>query len=136
MGDCDIERFIFPDGTERDMLVFEHESAFACPVTAPPPEASREAHVCPLCGSQLVHPTEWQRIAAAAWRITLRCPNCETVRSVTLSRDEVERLNRALYEGTERLARQADQLVRRHFEEEAAKFVAALETDLILPIDF
>ena len=58
------------------------------------------------------------------------------MRSVTLSREEVERLNRALYEGTEHLARQADQLVRRHFEEEAAKFVAALETDLILPIDF
>ena len=140
MGDCDIERFIFPDGTERDMLVFEHDfehaSGLGCPVTVPPPNASRDAHVCPLCGSRLVHPTEWQRVAAAAWRITLRCPNCETVRSVTLSREEVERLNRALYEGTERLARQADQLVRRHFEEEAAKFVAALETDLILPIDF
>jgi len=136
MGDCDIERFIFPDGTERDMLVFDHESDFAYPVTAPPREALRDAHVCPLCGSQLVHPTDWQRIATSAWRITLRCPNCETVRSVTLGRDEVERLNRALYEGTERLARQADQLVRRHFEEEAAKFVTALETDLILPIDF
>jgi len=136
MGDCDIERFIFPDGTERDMLVFEHESPLGCPVTVPPPPTSRDAHICPLCDSTLVHPTEWQRVGAAAWRITLRCPNCETVRSVTLTREQVERLNRALYEGTERLARQADQLVRRHFEEEAAKFVAALETDLILPIDF
>ena len=53
-----------------------------------------------------------------------------------LDRDEVERLNRALYEGTEHLARQADQLVRHHFEEETAKFVAALDADLILPIDF
>ncbi len=53
-----------------------------------------------------------------------------------LTREEVEQLNRALYEGTERLARQADQLVRRHFEEETAKFVAALDADLILPIDF
>jgi len=136
MGDCDIERFIFPDGTERDMLVFDHESAFGCPVTVPPPKTAHDPHVCPLCDSQLVHPTEWQRVGAAAWRITLRCPNCETVRSVTLTRTEVERLNRALYEGTERLARQADQLVRRHFEEEAAKFVTALESDLILPIDF
>ena len=135
MSDCDIERFIFPDGSERDMLVFEREIAVSCPA-APDPAAPRDAHVCPLCGSPLVHPTEWQRSGPATWRITLRCPNCETQRTVTLDRQEVERLNRALYEGTEHLARQADQLVRRHFQEETAKFVAALDADLILPIDF
>jgi hypothetical protein len=136
MGDCDIERFIFPDGTELDMLVFEREPAVACPVGTPAAGTTREAHVCPLCRSPLVHPTEWQRVGAACWRITLRCPNCETVRTVTLTREEVERLNRALYEGTERLAGQADRLVRRNFEEETTKFVAALDADLILPIDF
>ena len=135
MSDCDIERFIFPDGTERDMLVFEREAAVSCPA-APDPAAPRDVHVCPLCRSPLVHPTEWQRSGPATWRITLRCPNCETQRTVTLDRQEVERLNRALYEGTEHLARQADQLVRRHFQEETAKFVAALDADLILPIDF
>ncbi len=136
MGDCDIERFIFPDGTERDMLVFEHEAVTALPAAAPGPDTPLEVHVCPLCRSPLVHPTEWQRVGVASWRITLRCPNCETMRTVTLSREEVELLNRALYVGTEYLARQADQLVRRHFEEETAKFVAALDADLILPIDF
>ena len=138
MGDCDIERFIFPDGTERDMLVFDHEPAPTCPAPGQAQAAATtfEAHICPLCHSPLVHPTEWQRSGVATWRITLRCPNCETVRTVMLTREEVERLNRALYEGTERLARQADQLVRRHFEEETAKFVAALDADLILPIDF
>jgi len=137
MGDCDIERFIFPDGTERDMLVFDTTRSAACPVPPPPPAAdSRDPHLCPVCGSTLVHPTEWQRIAVAAWRITLRCPNCETTRTVVLDRSQVERLNRALYEGTERLAREADQLVRHNFEEEADKFVAALDADLILPIDF
>jgi hypothetical protein len=136
MGDCDVERFIFPDGTERDMLVFEHEHAGSCQVSTPAAATPCEAHVCPLCRSPLVHPTEWQRTGVTCWRVTLRCPNCETVRTVTLGREEVERLNRALYEGTERLARQADQLVRRHFEEETAKFVAALDADLILPIDF
>lgn len=149
MGDCDIERFIFPDGSERDMLVFESDSGdqpqavskaapgTACPLTAAPPApAPRAAHICPMCGSALVHPTDWRRTGIACWKVTLRCPNCETVRTVTLVREEVEQLNRALYEGTERLARQADQLVRHHFEEETAKFVAALEADLILPIDF
>jgi hypothetical protein len=136
MGDCDIERFTFPDGTQLDMLVFERETAASCPDATPAAQAPRESHVCPLCRSPLVHPTEWQRVAIAQWRITLRCPNCETVRTVMLGRDEVERLNRVLYEGTEYLARQADRLVRHHFEEETAKFVAALDCDLILPIDF
>jgi hypothetical protein len=134
MGDCDVERFIFPDGTERDLLVFGQGSAAACS-PSPRPEAG-EAHVCPVCKSPLVHPTDWRRTAAATWRITLRCPNCETIRTLTLSRAEVERLNKALYEGTEKLARQADQMARRHFQEESEKFVAALDADLILPIDF
>ena len=136
MGDCDIERFIFPDGTERDLLVFEHEPAASCLGATPAPATPREAHICPLCRSPLVHPTEWQRVGIACWRITLRCPNCETVRNAMLNREEVEQLNRVLYEGTEYLARQADQLVRRHFEEETTKFVAALDADHILPIDF
>jgi hypothetical protein len=135
MGDCDIERFIFPDGTERDMLVFDSARSAPCPVASSPGD-TRDPHRCPVCGSALVHPTEWQRVAVAAWRITLRCPNCETVRTVVLDRNQVERLNRALYEGTERLARLADQLVRHNFEEEADKFVAALDADLIQPIDF
>ena len=135
MSDCDIERFIFPDGTERDMLVFDSARSAPCPLSPPPAEAP-DPHLCPVCGSSLVHPTEWQRIAVAAWRITLRCPNCETVRTVVLGRSQVERLNRALYEGTERLAREADQLVRHNFEEEADKVVAALDADLIMPIDF
>jgi len=133
MGDCDIERFIFPDGTERDMLVFDQGSTASCSAAKP---ETREASVCPLCESPLVHPTDWRRTAAATWRITLRCPNCETIRTLTLTRAEVERLNKALYEGTEKLARQADLLARRHFEEETEKFVAALDADLILPIDF
>ena len=135
MGECDIERFIFPDGTERDMLVFDTAARPApCPVS-PPPGDTRDPHLCPVCGSTLVHPTEWQRIAVAAWRITLRCPNCETVRTGVFDRGQVERLNRALYEGTERLAREAEQLVRHNFEEEVDKFVAALDADLIMPID-
>ena len=135
MDEFDVERFVFPDGTERDMIVFDHgdECFDGAPAEAPPVHA---VHVCPVCHSPLVHPTEWQRIGSAVWRITLRCPNCETQRTVQLSRDEVEHFNRVLYEGTERLARQAEQVTRRHFQEETDKFVAALEADLILPMDF
>ena len=140
MTDFDVERFIFPDGTERDMLVFQQAGCSPAPLPPPPsPPAvplDAEPHVCPLCKSALVYPTDWQRVAAAAWRITLRCPNCETVRTQTLAREQVERLNRALYEGTEKLARQADKLARHNFEEETVRFVAALDADQIWPIDF
>ena len=141
MTDFDVERFIFPDGTERDMLVFgQPTDCSPAPLLPPPaspaPPLDDEPHVCPLCRSALVHPTDWQRVASAAWRITLRCPNCETVRTLTLVREQVEQLNRALYEGTEKLARQADRIARHNFEEETVRFVAALDADQIWPIDF
>jgi hypothetical protein len=133
--DYGVERFVFPDGTERDMLVFDraHEDAAEA---GPQAFEARDVQVCPLCSSRLVHPIEWQRIGPAVWRISLRCPNCETVRTVHLSREDVERYNRVLYEGTEKLSRQAEQIARRNFTEESDKFVAALEADLILPMDF
>ena len=141
--ELDVERFVFPDGSEHDLIVFdpgededEGGDAVAGEPATPPALVPHDVHVCPLCRSRLVHPIEWQRTGAAVWRITLRCPNCETQRTVHLSREEVERFNRTLYEGTEKLARQADQLTRRNFQEESDKFVVALDTDLILPMDF
>lgn len=121
------------------MLVFDQDAADAsvcAPALPAPDRAPCEVNVCPVCRSPLVHPLDWHRRGPSLWRITLRCPNCETVRTLMLDRQAVERLNRALYEGTEKLARQADQLTRRHFQEESDKFVAALDAGLILPIDF
>jgi hypothetical protein len=132
MDEFDVERFIFPDGSERDMIVFEQGSTR----TRPKPVDGEQVNVCPICGSQLVHPTDWQREGSALWRIVLRCPNCEIERTAHLNREQVERYNRILYEGTERLAKQADQLARHNFQEEIDKFVTALRGDLILPMDF
>ena len=132
MDDFDVERFIFPDGSERDMIVFDRGGTRT---QSKPPDGD-QINVCPICGSQLVHPTDWRRVGPTLWQIALRCPNCETVRSAHLTREQVERYNRVLYEGTERLARQADQLARHNFQEETEKFVRALDADLILPMDF
>lgn len=93
-------------------------------------------HECPVCGSSFVYPVDWDRTGAATWTLVLRCPECETRREVTLGRASVEQLNRELYYGARELARDADQLTRRNFEEEADRIVAALERDLILPMDF
>jgi DNA-directed RNA polymerase subunit RPC12/RpoP len=160
--DSRIELFIFPDGTSVEMIVFGHEAVAPRPLPRAPhaaeaplrrPQApraapprpgrapmetheEREAHVCPLCGSRLVYPLNWERDGDATWNLTLRCPECETRRDISLSRRGVEALNRELYRGVQELAREADTISRRNFEEEAQKLVKALERDLILPMDF
>lgn len=158
-----IELFIFPDGTEMEMIVFERGDAPAhigitarhdCgdgsgdrrdarrePTVKQAPPAARpafegEAHVCPVCGSRLVYPVDWHRNDEATWNLTLRCPNCEIQRDITLGRASVEELNRELYHGAQALTREADIVSRRNFEEEAQKIVAALGRDLIQPMDF
>ncbi len=150
-----IELFVFPDGTSVEMIVFDAHARrpraaaparpagttankiapAACRVPAPPRE-DPAAHTCPLCGSPFVYPTDWERSGDTAWTLQLRCPECETRREVTLRRASVERFNRELYQGAQAMAREAARLTRRNFEDEAKRIVAALERDLILPMDF
>jgi hypothetical protein len=162
--DYRLELFIFPDGSAVEMIVFaqastpspassrpardrdagpaEHETKPESKPTAtqaPPPLGqglNGPAHVCPLCGCDLVYPMDWDRNSAASWNLLLRCPNCETQRRVVLGREGVEAFNREIYLGSRALARDADSLTRRNFSEESAKLVEALARDLILPMDF
>jgi hypothetical protein len=162
--DYRMELFIFPDGTAVEMIVFAQACAAlpessrstrerdagpaereAQPVARPtathaPPPVGQEprgaAHECPLCGSGLVYPLDWERNRAATWNLVLRCPECETQRRVVLGREGVEAFNREIYLGAKVLAQEADAMTRRNFAEEAAKLVEALARDLILPMDF
>ena len=158
-ADHRIEVFIFPDGTRVEMIVFDAATrarsaaqaaqasagpAAAAPTRAapapcrvpPPPQEDPDAHHCPVCRSPLVYPVDWDRSGPASWTMILRCPECETRREVTLGRASVEELNRELYQGAQAIAREADLLTRRNFEDEVERMVAALERDLILPMDF
>jgi DNA-directed RNA polymerase subunit RPC12/RpoP len=153
-----IELFVFPDGTSVEMIVFDADrrcDACAPAPTAPrtqtanatagapapcrvppPPREDPDAHTCPVCGSRLVYPVDWERSGDAAWTLQLRCPECETRREVTLGRASVEHINRELYHGAQAMAHEAERLTRRNFEDEAERIVAALERDLIQPMDF
>jgi ribosomal protein S27E len=151
-----IEVFVFPDGTSVDVLVFDEDarrrgctapaatahrgSSAPGPCCVPPPPAQEDesdcAHECPACGSTLVYPVDWDRSGRAAWTLRLRCPECETRREVVLGRAAVEQFNRELYRGAQAIAREADHLMRRNFEDEVERIVVALEHDLILPMDF
>jgi hypothetical protein len=156
--DYKIEVFVFPDGTQVEMIVFDpagrargaaapaKPAAKAatqtkavpgpCCVPAPPLAEDEDAHSCPVCRSTLVYPIDWDRCGPASWTMILRCPECETRREVTLGRASVEEFNRELYHGAQAIARAADTMTRRNFEDEADRIVAALERDLILPMDF
>jgi hypothetical protein len=148
MDDYRVELFIFPDGMAIEMIVFDQDEAEASPRPAtlsgesghresgPAAAPDLEPNICPVCRSSLVYPTDWQRTGSSTWELKLRCPNCETQRTLVLDREGVEHFNKVLYEGSEALARQAEQLTRLHFEEEAERFVQALDEDLILPMDF
>jgi hypothetical protein len=146
-----IELFIFPDGMSVELMVFDgvRSRGSAAPAATVPAEASPapcrmpappleddEAHRCPLCDSDLVYPEDWDRSGQSSWTLRLRCPECETRREVTVGRTGVEQLNRELYFGAQALAREADQMMRRNFEDEVDRIVTALERDLILPMDF
>jgi hypothetical protein len=151
-GKYRIELFVFPDGTSVELMVFDatprRRRTAAVPRTAPaatapppccappPPKEDLGAHRCPVCGGTFVYPVDWDRSGPSSWTLHLRCPECETRREVTLDRASVESLNRELYFGAQALARDADQMARRNFADEVERIVAALERDLILPMDF
>jgi RNase P subunit RPR2 len=153
MDDFKIELFIFPDGTAVEMMVFDRPergaassapdgSSSSLPVSTQPGTAkaevvsAQEVNICPVCRGDLVHPVDWRRSGESTWHLRLRCPECETERSVVMGRPEVEQLNRELYHGTQELAREAQRVSRQNFEDEARRFVVALQRGDILPIDF
>jgi hypothetical protein len=119
-----------PSTCQSSRCAVDHAPGLAQVVSA------HEVTICPVCRGDLVHPVEWQRTGDSTWRLRLRCPECETERTVVMGRPEVEQLNRELYHGTQELAREAQRVSRQNFEEEARRFVAALRRGGIQPIDF
>jgi len=150
------EQFIFPDGTSVEIVVFAsprddvalspgpwtphpRERAPGVEPELPAADGARLAAapaVCSRCAGELLYPEDWTRNRDGDWNILLRCPDCEARLQIILGREAVEELNRTLYLHTQALARAADTLSRRNFEEEAGKLVRALAADLILPMDF
>lgn len=92
-----------------------------------------------MCGSGLVEPTYWAHRGPGCRTVDLRCPECGTELTLTLDDDEAHAYNVLLYDAADGLAA----TVRRLAEEwssdvagEDERFVRALRTDRILPIDF
>ncbi|MGH2986945.1 MAG: hypothetical protein ACRDLO_09695 [Solirubrobacterales bacterium] len=93
-------------------------------------------HICPRCESELVYPIDWAPAEEEGWNVGLRCPDCEWTGGGLYTQDVVDRLDRALDAGTQRLLRDLNLLARANVEEQIRCFAAALEANHILPEDF
>jgi hypothetical protein len=96
-----------------------------------------QLHVCPECSSGLVQPVAWEQVASSnEWRLWRRCPECEW-RSDDIHRESaIDEFDEQLDFGTRELAEELRALERSNMEDAAARFIAALQADLILPEDF
>lgn len=134
-GGREIEIVFFSDaGDEQAGAAWEADGGTPA---APSGRPRENLHICPDCDGDLVHPVRWEAgDDDDLWTIERRCPNCgwETVGRV--SQDEAEIFDDTLNEGTEELLALLRRLTRLNMQDDMARFIAALQQDLILPMDF
>jgi hypothetical protein len=98
--------------------------------------ADRRLISCAACGSRVVNPVAWHESGEAQWWVRLRCGECAWTREVTVTDDEANQLERDLNPGLFAIERTVTRLDRERMRSEMELFVAALERDLIWPMDF
>lgn len=134
-----VKRVVLPSGKTIDVVLFSDSAeAEMVPVEPSPPvvEEEQDLQVCPACDSDLVYPLDWEEAGEEAWYVTLRCPECETLRDGVFSQDTVDAFDEELDAGTEALTADLRRLARSNMAGEVDRFAAALEADAILPEDF
>jgi hypothetical protein len=128
-----VRRVVLPSGKTIEVVYFEELEATAAPAT---PAAPRDLHVCPACESELVYPLDWEEAGPRHWEVTLRCPNCEWLGTDVYDQDTVDRFDEVLDDGTDALVADLKHLMHVNMQDEVARFVQALDRDLIVPDDF
>ena len=101
-----------------------------------PVDAERGLHVCECCASDLVQPQWWEETPERAWRVELRCPDCEHRREGVFPQSVVDVFDERLNEGSDALASSYRRLMRDNLVEEMERFAGALRAGAILPEDF
>jgi hypothetical protein len=132
-----VRRLRLPSGKQIEVVVFGADKATAtttAPDTTIAPE--RDLHHCQSCGSDLVHPIDWEEVGDDNWRLELRCPNCEWIGEAIYERRVVEELDEELERGMETIVRDLRHLTHANMEEQIERFIDALQDDLIVPFDF
>jgi DNA-directed RNA polymerase subunit RPC12/RpoP len=98
-------------------------------------ETSPRLH-CPRCGSRLVQPLGIDQYGTERWRLDLRCPECDWAGSHIFTTHEIEAIEEELDRGCDELIGQLAEMVRTNMSDYVDRFVAALGTDAIQPMDF
>src|SRR5437763_4262121 len=104
--------------------------------SAPSAGAAEGLHVCPACGSRLVHPTWWEEDGEAYWLVALTCPSCESFRLGRFDDESIAELERELDRGVAELMSDLERLAHANMVDYVDRFVRALEADAIQPTDF
>lgn len=126
-------RVKLPDGRDVEVVYLDrggHETDAAESGTG------LDLHVCFHCGSELVHPLDWSDEAEGAWRLLLRCPECEATREGVFTQEEVDLLEDELDRGIGSLLSDLRRMTHTNMSEEIEFFVKALQADVIVPSDF
>jgi hypothetical protein len=84
----------------------------------------------------MVYPLEWAEEGPRHWRMFLRCPDCEATREGVFSQKAVDVLADELDRGESVLLCTLKRVTHENMTEAIERFVRALHTDLILPVDF
>jgi hypothetical protein len=101
-----------------------------------PADRDDALHVCASCDSSLVQPEWWEETTGGAWRVQLRCPNCELRREGVYPQGIVDAFDEQLNEGSDELTVLYRRLVRDNLVAEMDRFAGALRAGAILPEDF
>jgi hypothetical protein len=91
---------------------------------------------CPVCGSRLVHPRDKQESGQGFWQLTMTCPECFAWQRVRLNRAALLALEARICGDMHRMASDLEELERRDMVHECEKFITALWSGNIQPIDF
>lgn len=138
-SDYFIQRVILADGQIIDLVCFDDNEAVDTVIEDIMTELQKrkiELQTCPLCKSDLVYPVERSQINDVEWKVLMLCPNCLCKREMVVERETVRELLRNARVGRESLMKELDSMQKKNMEEEAEKFISALNKDHILPIDF
>ena len=122
-----IRRVLLPSGRTIDVVRFGDGEAS---------DRSVQLYSCQTCRSDLVQPVAWSEAAPSRWELTLECPNCGWHDVGIYEREQVEALEEELDRGLTDMLQDLRRLTHVNMSDEINRFVAALQSDLILPEDF
>ena len=130
-----VRRVVLPSGRTIEVVYFETLGPDLPPATLGD-QSTRALHFCPDCHRDLVYPVEWEEASETHWEVVLRCPNCEWREVGHFDQATVDRFDEELDVGTEILIADLKRLQQANMEDEADRFVRALNAGAILPEDF